>query len=154
MVINNSMIQTVNKIFWLLFVPLMIFTASCKQEDVKDENSNKPKTENVISTEDAEALLDKRIEENRHLQPERRKFMDDMLEAGLASRIENPTGQPYIYVTEPFYLLSRSEQASIMNAIWHYYITEDRSVDVLTIYDNNTGNEIGSFGRKGLLIAE
>lgn len=148
------MIQTLNKIFCLLLVSLMIFSASCGQDDVKDENSDNANTENVITTEDAEAILDKRIEENRHLQPQRKKFMDDMLEAGLASRIENPTGQPYIYVTEPFYLLSRSEQASMMNAIWHYYITEDRSVDVLTIYDHNTGNEIGSFGRKGLLIVE
>ena len=148
------MTQTVNKIFCLLFVSLLIFSVSCGQDDVKDENSNNAETENVITTEDAEALLYKRLEENRHLQPERKKFMDDMLEAGLASRIENPTGQPYIYVTEPFYLLSRSEQASIMNAIWHYYITEDRSIDVLTIYDDKTGNEIGSFGRKGLLIAE
>jgi len=132
----------------------MMFTASCKQDDVKDEKLNKPNTEDVINTEDSEALLDKRIEENRYLQPDRKKFIDDMLEAGLASRIENPTGQPYIYVTEPFYLLSNSEQASMMNAIWYYYITEDRSVDVLTIYDHNTGNEIGSFGRKGLLIVE
>ena len=148
------MIHALNKIFCLLFVSLMIFSVSCGQDDAKDEKSNNAETANVLSPEDAEALLDKRIEDNRHLQPERKKFMDEMLEAGLASRIENPTGQPYIYVTEPFYLLSRSEQASIMNAVWHYYITEDRSVDVLTIYDDKTGNEIGSFGRKGLLIVE
>ena len=148
------MIHALNKIFCLLFVSLMIFSVSCGQDDAKDEKSNNAETANVLSPEDAEALLDKRIEDNRHLQPERKKFMDEMLEAGLASRIENPTGQPYIYVTEPFYLLSRSEQASIMNAVWHYYITEDRSVDVLTIYDDKTGNEIGSFGRKGLIIAE
>jgi len=27
-------------------------------------------------------------------------------------------------------------------------------VDVLTIFDEDTGNEIGTFGRKGLLIGE
>ena len=68
--------------------------------------------------------------------------------------IENPTGQPYIYVTEPFYLLSISEQAAMMNVIWYYYITEDRRVDVLTIYDNESGEEIGTFGRKGIVMAE
>ena len=148
------MINTSAKLFWILLILLIIFAGSCKQRDELDEKSETTETGMAISAKDSEAALDKRIEESRHLQPERKEFMDNMLEAGLASRIENPTGQPYIYVTEPFYLLSLSEQAAMMNVIWYYYITEDRRVDVLTIYDNESGEEIGTFGRKGILMAE
>jgi len=148
------MINTSAKLFWILPILLIIIAGSCKQQDKLDEKSETTETGVAISAEDSEAALDKRIEESRHLQPERKEFMDNMLDAGLASRIENPTGQPYIYVTEPFYLLSLSEQAAMMNVIWYYYITEDRSVDVLTIYDNESGEEIGTFGKKGLLMVE
>ena len=148
------MINTSAKLFWILLILLIIFAGSCKQRDELDEKSETTETGMAISAKDSEAALDKRIEESRHLQPERKEFMDNMLEAGLASRIENPTGQPYIYVTEPFYLLSLSEQAAMMNVIWYYYITEDRRVDVLTIYDNESGEEIGTFGRKGIVMAE
>ncbi|MCH7951025.1 MAG: hypothetical protein IH875_11235 [Candidatus Dadabacteria bacterium] len=73
---------------------------------------------------------------------------------GPRPQIENPRGEPFIYVMQPFYLLTLDEQASLMNVVWYYFITEDRGVDVLTIFDEDTGNEIGTFGRKGLLIGE
>ncbi len=140
-------------------IVLMLFIGgygiSCTQddpEDQKEEGGNK--VESTYNEADAEADLDKRIEDNRHFQGERKKIIDGMLEAGLASRIENPNGEPYIYVMQPFYLLTASEQAALMNSIWYYYITEDRGVRVLTIYDEDTGNEIGTFGRKGLLMGE
>ncbi len=98
--------------------------------------------------------LEERIEETKHLQSHRREIMDGMLDGGLATRIENPNSQPYIYVTEPFFMLPSSDQASLMNVIWYYYITEDRAVDVVTIYDNNTGEQKGTFGTKGLLMSE
>ena len=108
-----------------------------------------------ISCKDkSDSDLDKRIEETKHLQSHRKEIIDGMLDGGLASRIENPDGKPYIYVTEPFYMLTQSDRAALMNAIWYYYITEDRNVEVLTIYDNNTGNEVGTFGKKGLLMDE
>ena len=138
----------------LLLIASITLVISCGQDDPKDQQLNTENRENKTEMKDSEAALDKRIEENKHLQPDRKDFIDNMLDAGLASRIENPAGEPYIYVTEPFYLLSRSEQASMMNVIWHYYITEDRNIDDLTIYDTDTGNQIGTFGRKGLLMAE
>lgn len=136
------------------FILVLVLSLSCSQDNDSDQQSDSTNPEANIIQEDPEAALNKRLDENQHLQTERKDFIDNMLDAGLASRIENPTGEPYIYVTEPFYLLSKSEQAAMMNVVWHYYITEDRSVDVLTIYDHNTGNEIGTFGRKGLLIVE
>jgi hypothetical protein len=51
---------------------------------------------------------------------------------------------------EPFYGLSIKEQASLMNVIWSYYITEDRNSNVVTIYDNVTGQEVGSYSQAGL----
>ena len=98
--------------------------------------------------------LEERIEETRHLQSHRREIMDGMLEGGLATRIENPNSQPYIYVTEPFFMLPAQDQASLMNVIWYYFITEDREADVLAIYDNNTGEQKGTFSTKGLLMSE
>jgi len=148
------MTKNTKNLLWLFFITFIVVVVSCKQDGGDDEQLDQNSTEIVINKEDLEAALEKRLEENKHLQPQRKEFIDNMLDAGLASRIENPTGQPYVYVTEPFYLLSNSEQAAMMNVVWHYYITEDRGVDVLTIYDNDTGNQIGTFGRKGLLIAE
>ncbi len=98
--------------------------------------------------------LEKRIEETKHLQDHRKEIIDGMLDGGLATRIENPNSQPYIYVTEPFYMLTSEEQASLMNVVWYYFITQDRSSDVLTIYDNNTGEEKGTFSVKGLVMKE
>lgn len=141
-------------LLWLFFIPFIVVALSCKQDDGGQKEVESTRAESNIQKIDPEAALDKRLEENKHLQPQRKEFIDNMLDAGLASRIENPTGQPYVYVTEPFYLLSKSEQAAMMNVLWHYYITEDRGVDELTIYDNDTGNQIGTFGRTGLLMAE
>jgi hypothetical protein len=123
-------------ILWLIFLMLFIggYGISCKQNSDED--------------------LDKRIEDTKHLQGHRKEIIDGMLDGGLASRIESPSGEPYIYVTQPFYLLSKGEQASLLNVVWYYYITQDRSLDVLTVYDNDTGNEVGTFGRKGLLMGE
>ena len=123
-------------ILWLIFLMLFIggYGISCKQNSDED--------------------LDKRIDDTKHLQGHRKGISDGLLDGGLASRIENPSGEPYIYVTQPFYLLTLDEQASLMNVVWYYFITEDRSIDVLTIYDNDTGNEVGTFGRKGLLMGE
>lgn len=98
--------------------------------------------------------LEERIEETKHLQSHRKEIMDGMIDGGLATRIENPNSQPYIYVTEPFLMLPAEDQASLMNVVWYYFITEDRGVDVLTIYDNNTGEQRGTFGTKGLLMSE
>ncbi|MEM7007685.1 MAG: hypothetical protein AAF462_00955 [Thermodesulfobacteriota bacterium] len=105
-------------------------------------------------SQDNQDDLDKRIEETKHLQSHRKEIIDGMLDGGLATRIENPNGQPYIYITEPFYMLNSEEQASLMNVIWYYYLTDDRAVDVVSIYDNNTGELKGSFGRKGLVMTE
>lgn len=138
----------------LLLVLFMAGAISCKQNEGTDKDVEPSKAESNINKVDPDEALDRRIEETKHLQEQRKEFIDGMLEAGLAMRIENPNSEPFVYVTEPFYLLSRSEQASMMNAIWYYYITEDRNVDELTIYDDATGNEIGTFGRKGLLMAE
>ena len=98
--------------------------------------------------------IDQEIERTRHLQPERKQIMDGMIEGNLASRIENPTGAPFIYVMEPFYMLSTEEQTSLLNVVLYYYMTEDRNSDVLTIFSDETGQEIGTYTPTGLLMGE
>ena len=100
------------------------------------------------------ADLDKQIEETRHLQERRKNIMDEMISGGIASRIENPRGEPFVYVLEPFYGLNSQEQASLLNVIWSYYITEDKDAGVLTVYDDETGNEIGTYSRNGIRMVE
>ncbi len=104
--------------------------------------------------EDIENKLEQGIERTKHLQTERKKIIDEMVEGGIAERIENPAGKPFVYVLDPFFGLSFEEQASLMNVVWSYYITEDRSADVVTIYDAATGKEIGNYSRAGLKIGE
>lgn len=101
-------------------------------------------------TESPQQTLEKEIESTEHLQDRRKKIMDEMVEGGIAERIENPTGEPFVYVMSPFYGLSFEEQASLMNVIWSYYITKDRNSNVVTIYDNDTGQEIGTYSQAGL----
>ncbi|GEM_PF-1243968 len=105
---------------------------------------------NAAPVEDPQAALEKNIEDTRHLQERRKRIMDEMVSGGIAERIENPAGEPFVYVMEPFYGLSFEEQASLMNVIWSYYITEDRNSSVVTIYDNVTGQEVGSYSQAGL----
>ncbi len=105
---------------------------------------------NAAPASDPQAVLEKNIEDTQHLQTRRKGIMDEMVSGGIAERIENPAGEPFVYVMEPFYGLSFKEQASLMNVIWSYYITEDRNSNVVTIYDNVTGQEVGSYSQAGL----
>ena len=101
---------------------------------------------------DPQAALEKNIEDTAHLQARRKGIMDEMVSGGIAERIENPAGEPFVYVMKPFYGLSVKEQASLMNVIWSYYITEDRNSSVVTIYDNDSGQEVGSYSQAGLKL--
>ena len=98
------------------------------------------------------AGLEDEIERTKHLQAERKHIMDEMVSGGIAERIENPAGEPFVYVMEPFYKLTKGEQSSLLNVIWSYYITEDRNADVVTVYDNATGQEIGTYSHEGMKI--
>ena len=100
------------------------------------------------------AGLEDEIARTKHLQEERKRIMDEMVSGGIAERIENPAGEPFVYVMEPFYRLTKSEQSSLLNVIWSYYITEDRNADVVTVYDNATGQEIGTYSQTGMKIGE
>jgi hypothetical protein len=107
-----------------------------------------------VSGEATVINVDQEIERTKHLQESRKKIMDGMIEGGLASRIENPAGEPFIYVLEPFYLLTVDEQTSLLNVILYYYMTQDRDSDVLSIYNEDTGQEIGTYTPSGLLMGE
>jgi hypothetical protein len=107
-------------------------------------------TKDATSKEEVEKKLEQDIERTKHLQSERKRIMDEMVDGGIAERIENPAGKPFVYVLDPFYGLSFDEQAALMNVIWSYYITEDRNSNVLTIYDAKTGTEIGTYTQAGL----
>ena len=100
------------------------------------------------------AGLEDEIARTKHLQEERKRIMDEMVSGGIAERIENPAGEPFVYVMEPFYRLTKSEQSSLLNVIWSYYITEDRNADVVTVHDNATGQEIGTYSQTGMKIGE
>ncbi len=100
------------------------------------------------------AGLEDEIARTKHLQEERKRIMDEMVSGGIAERIENPAGEPFVYVMEPFYRLTKSEQSSLLNVIWSYYITEDRDSNVVTVYDNATGQEIGTYSQAGMKIGE
>jgi hypothetical protein len=101
-------------------------------------------------TESARETLEKNIESTEHLQARRKQIMDEMVSGGIAERIENPAGEPFIYVMKAFYGLSFEEQSSLLNVIWSYYITEDRNAKVVAIYDNDSGQEIGNYSQAGL----
>ncbi|HML96766.1 MAG TPA: hypothetical protein PKC29_15205 [Thermodesulfobacteriota bacterium] len=98
------------------------------------------------------AGLDDEIARTKHLQEQRKAIMDEMVSGGIAERIENPAGEPFVYVMEPFYRLTKAEQSSLLNVIWSYYITEDRNADAVTVYDNATGQEIGTYSQAGMKI--
>ncbi|MGD9652076.1 MAG: hypothetical protein AB7V12_06875 [Candidatus Dadabacteria bacterium] len=100
------------------------------------------------------AGLEDEIARTKHLQEERKRIMDEMVSGGIAERIENPAGEPFVYVMEPFYRLTKSEQSSLLNVIWSYYITEDRNANVVTVYDNATGQEIGTYSQAGMKIGD
>lgn len=122
--------------------------------NLETEESAGPEVTQVQPQEDGLINLDQEIERTKHLQPDRKQIMDGMIDGGLASRIENPAGKPFIYVLEPFYLLSADEQSSLLNVVLYYYMTEDRDSDVLTIFSDETGQEIGTYTPSGLLMGE
>ncbi|HVY54801.1 MAG TPA: hypothetical protein VHC46_03500 [Thermodesulfobacteriota bacterium] len=89
-------------------------------------------------------------EDVERLQQGRKKIMDEMVDGGIAERIENPAGEPFVYVKSPFYGLSMEEQSSLMRVIFNYYSTIDGNVKSVTIYDDQNGQEIGSYSKAGL----
>jgi len=104
------------------------------------------------SSDGGTSSLETDIERTKHLQEQRKKMIDEMVSGGIAERIENPSGEPFVYVMEPFYGLTKAEQAALLNVIWSYYITEDRNANVVTVYDNATGQEIGTYSQAGMKI--
>ncbi len=120
----------------------------------EDRQNAMEQTGEENSGEDRESSLGQKIEETRHLQEKRKKIIDEMVDGGIAERIENPAGEPFVYVMDPFFGLSFEEQSALMNVVWSYYITEDRKSDVVTIYDDRTGQEIGTYSSAGLKIGE
>jgi hypothetical protein len=119
--------------------------------------TDEDKAENAVPTpaagqtaDSASQKLENEIEDTKYLQAKRKQIMDEMVSGGIAERIENPAGEPFVYVMKPFYRLTFNEQASLINVIWSYYITEDRKSNVVTIYDDITGQEVGTYSRAGL----
>ena len=91
-------------------------------------------------------------EDIERLQAGRKKIMDEMVDGGIAERIENPAGKPFVYVKSPFYGLSFEDQSSLMKVIFNYYSTIDSNVKELAIYDDQNGQEVGTYSKDGLKI--
>lgn len=112
---------------------------SVEASDTTGQQDTNPQNTTAQSPGDVESL-----------QNGRKKIMDEMVEGGIAERIENPAGEPFVYVKSPFYGLTFEEQASLLRVIFNYYSTIDGSVKSVTIYDDGNGQEVGSYSSAGL----
>ena len=105
---------------------------------------------NAASETSQQATGSQSAEDIERLQEGRKKIIDEMVNGGIAERIENPAGEPFVYVMSPFYGLTFEEQASLMRVVFNYYNTIDSNVKAVTIYDDQNGQEVGTYTQAGL----
>ena len=79
-------------------------------------------------------------------QAERKKLIDSLInEHNIFEKIEIPGSKPRVWVTPKFHLLTFSEKKTFIHLVYSYYYTKNSDYNMVRIFDNMTGKEIGGY---------
>jgi len=144
--------------FILFFVGIIGFAIFSMSSNHVNDNSNPPSshpaernaapkhpaTKKTPAHELSKADIEK--------QKKRLEIIEDMKENNIIYKIEKLAKYPHVYVGTTFYSLDYDQKSTLMNLILSYYITEDPKSDTVILYDNRSGNNIGTFTKSGLKL--
>ncbi len=80
------------------------------------------------------------------MQEERKAFIQKMISNGLIEKVETPGSLPHMWVKPAFYLLTHTEKTKFTSVVYSYYITIDKSYNMVVLYDSQNGKKVGVFG--------
>ena len=79
-------------------------------------------------------------------QAKRKELIDKMInEYHIVEKIEIPGSLPRVWVTPQFHSLTFSDKKTFIHLIYSYYYTKNPKYDMVRIFDNMTGKEIGGY---------
>jgi len=79
-------------------------------------------------------------------QAERKKLIDSLINKNsIFEKIEIPGLVPRVWVTPKFHLLTFSEKKTFIHLVYSYYYTKNSDYNMVRIFDNMTGKEIGGY---------
>ena len=59
--------------------------------------------------------------------------------------VQVPALYAHVWVTPLFNSLNFDDKATFINVVYAYYISENPKSDIVTLYDSQTGKEIGTY---------
>ena len=75
-----------------------------------------------------------------------------MIQQNIFDKVEIPGTLPHLWVKPSFYTLNYETKKKFVEVVYAYFITENKVYDMVIIYDNMTGNKIGTFSEYGLSL--
>ena len=79
-------------------------------------------------------------------QAKRKALIDKMINTyHIVEKIEIPGSLPRVWVTPQFHSLTFSDKKTFIHLIYSYYYTKNPKYDMVRIFDNMTGKEIGGY---------
>lgn len=90
------------------------------------------------------------IDKSQPAQDARKAVMDELVEKGLARRIETERGGAVrVALRPPFYLLDEKERRRYIEAIYAYHYDGSNVNDTVVLRDARHGNEVGRYNPYG-----
>jgi len=82
---------------------------------------------------------------DQELQQKRYDLIQDLIAQGIFSKVEVPGSLPHVWVTPMFHALNFDDKEAFIGVVFAYYIAVNPEYDIVALYDNKTGKEIGVF---------
>jgi hypothetical protein len=85
-------------------------------------------------------------------QPERLKFINELIEKRVFTKVNVDELVPDIYVGPAFFLVDFETKQNFVSVVYAYTKTSRPNLTLVQLYDNMTGKEIGRYTESGLKI--
>jgi hypothetical protein len=82
------------------------------------------------------------------MQEKRKGFIQKLIKNGIFQKVETPGSLPHLWVKPAFYALSYDDKSSFVSVVYAYYVTIDKSYNLVILYDHRSGKKIGVYGEK------
>jgi hypothetical protein len=80
------------------------------------------------------------------MQSQRREAIDDMIhKMRIFSKVEKPGDAVHVYVSPAFYLAKYDSKKTVMEVVYCYYYDGTGDYDIVRIFDDRDGKQVGRF---------
>ncbi len=77
-------------------------------------------------------------------------LVEGLIKDGIVSRIEEDGNSPKVYITADFYRIPNVDKTNIFKVMFKNFQTNNPDVTSFTIYDDKSGDEVGTYDANGL----